>query len=137
MKKMLLVEDESDDAFLVKRAFERANIPCAVQIVTDGDKAVEYLSDTDRIHHPLPDLILLDIKLPRRNGIEVLHWIRSQPHLDCLPVVMLTNSDEPQFIGRAYREGANSYLVKPIKFQELEQMLPVLVNYWLKVNTVE
>ncbi|MDB6112273.1 MAG: response regulator [Pedosphaera sp.] len=133
----MLVEDESDDAFLVKRVFERASIPCAVQIITDGDKAVEYLSDTDRIKHPLPDLILLDIKLPRRNGIEVLHWIRSQPQLDCLPVVMLTNSDEPQFIGRAYREGANSYLVKPIKFQELEQMLPVLVNYWLKVNTVE
>jgi two-component system response regulator len=83
----------------------------------------------------VPDLILLDIKLPRRNGIEVLHWIRSQPHLACLPVVMLSNSDEPKWIGQAYREGANSYLIKPTRYQELEHMLPVLMDYWLKVNT--
>lgn len=134
---MLLVEDESDDAFLVKRAVERAKIPCTVQVVTDGDKAVEYLSDDDPIQHPLPDLILLDIKLPRRDGIEVLHWIRAQPNLDRLPVVMLTNSDEPQSIGIAYHEGANSYLVKPIQYQELEHMLPVLMDYWLMVNTAE
>jgi CheY-like chemotaxis protein len=135
MKRLLLVEDESDDAFLVKRAFERAKIPCTVEVLTDGDKAVNYLSDGDRGRRPLPDLILLDIKLPRRSGLEVLQWIRSHPELDRLPVVMLTNSDEPQSIGTAYHEGANSYLVKPIKYHELEHMLPVMMDYWLMVNT--
>jgi CheY-like chemotaxis protein len=138
MKTLLLVEDAEDDVFLMKRAFQRANLPCVVLIVEDGDKAIDYLSGTgpfsDRCAHPLPALVLLDIKLPRRSGLEVLKWIRSQPGLKGLPVVMLTNSNEPEDVENAYRLGANSYLVKPINYEELENILPRMMEYWLNVN---
>ncbi|MDB6122098.1 MAG: response regulator [Pedosphaera sp.] len=138
MKTLLLVEDSEDDIFLMKRAFDRANFPCSVQIVDDGDKAIDYLSGSgiyaDRFTYPLPALLLLDIKLPRRNGLEILQWIRSQPSLKGLPVVMLTNSNEPEDIDHAYALGANSYLVKPINYEQLEQTLPRLMEYWLTAN---
>src|SRR5215218_1570786 len=105
MKTLLLVEDSEDDVFLMKRAFDRANLSCAIQIVKDGDKAVDYLCGsgmyTDRFIYPLPTLVLLDIKLPHRSGLEILQWIRSQPNLKSLPVVMLTNSNEPEDIEHA------------------------------------
>lgn len=138
MKTLLLVEDSDDDLFLMKRSFERAEVPFNLQIVKDGDQAVDYLSGVeayaDRFTYPLPSLVLLDVKLPRRNGFEVLQWIRSQPDFTCLPVVMLTNSDEPIDIQKAYRIGANSYLVKPLNYEQLEKTLPLLMDYWMTAN---
>jgi CheY-like chemotaxis protein len=138
MKTLLLVEDSDDDVFLMKRAFDRANLRCSVQLANDGDKAIEYLAGhgvyADRQAFPVPALVLLDIKLPRCNGLEVLEWVRSQPEFMCLPVVMLTNSNEPEDVERAYRLGANSYLVKPIYYEQLEHTLPRLLEYWLTAN---
>jgi len=138
MKTLLLVEDSEDDVILMKRSFARADIHFDLHVVQDGDQAVEYLSGkgafADRTKNPLPTLVLLDVKLPRRNGLEVLSWIRSQPHLRGLPVVMLTSSSEPEDIDRAYGSGANSYLVKPINFEQLDKMLPLLMQYWLSAN---
>lgn len=137
-KTLLLVEDSDDDLFLMKRSLERAEAHFNLQIVKDGDAAVDYLSGTgvyaDRFTHPLPCLVLLDVKLPQLNGFEVLKWIRTQPDLACLPVVMLTNSDEPIDIQRAYRTGANSYLVKPLNYEQLEKTLPLLMDYWMTAN---
>src|SRR5689334_9053871 len=99
MKTVLLVEDNSDDALLMKMACQRSGIPHNLQIVTDGKAAIEYLSGkgvyADRVTYPLPQLIFLDIKLPFRSGHEILEWIRNEPGLKHLPVVMLTSSEEP------------------------------------------
>src|SRR6266852_4538612 len=103
--------------FLLKRAFATARIPAIFQFVTDGQEAIDYLSGTnqyaDRNEYPLPDLMLLDIKMPRLDGFAVLDWLRKQPCLKRLPVTMFSSSDMEKDIDRAYELGANSFLVKP------------------------
>jgi CheY-like chemotaxis protein len=115
---ILLVEDDSNDVLLLQRAFRRAGLNHALQVVSDGDQAVEYLSGegkySDRDTHPLPALILLDLKLPRRSGLEVLQWLRTQPVLvRSVPVIVLTSSRLSEDVDRAYSLGANSYMAKP------------------------
>jgi CheY-like chemotaxis protein len=135
---VLLAEDNSTDALMVRRAFTKASIQGTLEVVEDGDKAVAYLSGkrpfADRMRHPLPVLLLLDLKLPRRSGLEVLAWIRQQPGLKRLPVVVLTSSEENSDINRAYDLGANSYLVKPVNFDALLEMIKGLGLYWLVLN---
>ena len=114
----MLVEDDNADAMLIERAFRKARINNPVRRLGDGDAAVQYLSGIhpfeDRNANPLPILILLDLKLPRRSGFEVLSWIREQDNgLQRLPIVVLTSSSHSQDVNRAYDLGANSYLVKP------------------------
>jgi CheY-like chemotaxis protein len=135
---ILLVEDDPNDVFLIQRAFRRANIVNPVQVVQDGEAAVLYLSSqepyADRDRYPLPILMLLDLKLPRRSGLEVLEWLRQQPRLKRLPVVVLTSSRENIDVDRAYDLGANSYLVKPVAFDGLLNMVKTLNQYWLLMN---
>ena len=135
---ILLAEDNSTDALMVRRAFTKARLQGTLDVVDDGDKAVAYLSGqgefADRARHPLPALLLLDLKLPRRSGLEVLAWLRQQPGLRRLPVVVLTSSEESADINRAYEEGANSYLVKPVDFDALLEMVKGLGLYWLVLN---
>jgi CheY-like chemotaxis protein len=135
---ILLVEDDPNDAVLLERAFRRAGLLYPLNVVTDGDQAVDFLQGTgkfkDRIKYPLPDLMLLDLKLPRRSGHEVLKWLRSRPGLRRLPVVVLTSSSEPTDIVAAYDEGTNSYLVKPPNADLLSQMVLLLEKYWLSLN---
>ncbi|WP_338766484.1 response regulator [Massilia sp. METH4] len=135
---LLLVEDNPDDVLLARRALKKAGLPVAMQIVEDGDEAVAYLDGTgrfaDRGRHPLPGLVLLDLKLPRRPGLEVLRWVRDQAALDTTPVVVLTSSSEDEDIQKAYALGANSYLQKPVAFNGLVQLLGVLDLYWFKNN---
>jgi len=135
---ILLAEDNSTDALMVRRAFSKANLQGTLEVVDDGDKAVVYLSGqgefADRARYPLPVLLLLDIKLPRRSGLEVLAWLRQQPGLKRLPVVVLTSSEESADINRAYDLGANSYLVKPVNFDALLAMVKGLGLYWLVFN---
>src|SRR5437879_4609618 len=130
MKTLLLAEDRPEDVFIMMRALQRVKFACHLQVSPDGSKIIEYLSGTgqyvDRKVFPIPDLILLDIKMPRRTGHEVLDWIRARPEFNQLPVVMLTGSNEPSDLERAYSAGANSYLVKPVLYQEFERMLPCL-----------
>jgi CheY-like chemotaxis protein len=135
---VLLVEDNPDDALLTRRAFTKAGIPKLLQVVGDGERAVAYLAGNgdfaDRDRFPLPLLVLLDLKLPRRSGFEVLEWLRVQPGLRRLPVVVLTSSDQSADVNRAFDLGANSYLVKPVKFDALLDMVKALNLYWLLLN---
>jgi CheY-like chemotaxis protein len=135
---ILLVEDNPDDALLVQRSFRRAQVQAAIHVVHDGDAAVAYLAGDhpfeDRLKYPLPSLMLLDLKLPRRSGFEVLEWVRRQPGLRRLPVVMLTSSAEDRDVARAYDSGANSFLVKPVSPTAMSQMAATLSSYWLTFN---
>jgi CheY-like chemotaxis protein len=135
---ILLVEDDPNDVFLIQRAFRRINLANPIQVVQDGEAAVLYLSGqepyADRDRYPFPILVLLDLKLPRRSGLEVLEWLRQQPKLRRLPVVVLTSSRENSDLNRAYDLGANSYLVKPVAFDGLLEMVRSLNQYWLILN---
>ena len=136
---ILLVEDNPTDVLLIQRAFEHAKLANLVRVVSDGDRAIEYLTGqgayADREQHPLPILILLDNKLPRRSGLEVLAWLRAQEMLKRIPVVMLTSSPRERDVNQAYDSGVNSYLVKPVEFDALLQMLKTVNLYWVMFNT--
>ena len=136
---ILLVEDNATDVLLIKRALGKTRVANPIQVVGDGDAAVEYLAGdgvyTDRAQYPLPILIMLDLKLPRRSGLEVLAWLRAQDHLRRIPVVMLTSSNGPRDVDAAYDEGVNSYLVKPVEFDGLVEMFQAVNFYWLMMNT--
>lgn len=135
---ILHVEDDPNDVLLVERAIKKANAPAVLRSVADGDMALAYLkgenSFADREHYPLPDLILLDLKMPRKSGLEVLSWIREQPLLKRLLVVVFTSSKHDQDINRAYDLGANSYLVKPVGFDSLLETVKQIHLYWGNLN---
>ena len=135
---ILIAEDNPDDVTLIRRAFVKAALPSSLQIVRDGDSAIAYLSGTDgfedREAFPFPALLLLDLKLPRRSGFDILTWIRSHQHLRRLPIVVLTSSREGGDINRAYELGANSYLMKPVKFEHLLEMVKTVNQYWIGMN---
>jgi CheY-like chemotaxis protein len=135
---ILLVEDDPNDVLLVQRAFRKCNIVNHFNVVGEGEQAVSYLagqgSYSNRLQFPLPGLMLLDLKLPRKSGLEVPDWVRQQPGLKRLPVVILTSSKQSFDINRAYDLGANSYLVKPVGFADLQQMVSTLNLYWVRLN---
>ena len=137
---ILLVEDDYNDVLLIQRAFRKANIKPLVSTVSDGDETILYLQGkgkyADRSQYPLPLLVLLDLKLPRRSGLEVLAWIRQQPQLKRLLVVVLTSSQENSDLAQAYDLGANSYLVKPIDFHEFVRLVQLIDDYWFKTNQI-
>jgi len=131
----LLVEDDLNDIFLVKRAFKIAQIENPLQIVTDGQEAINYLKGdgkyADREAHPLPKLIVMDIKMPRRTGFEVLEWVKSKEGpLRRIPIVIVSSSDNPSDINRAYELGANAYMVKPMDFRAVEHLFNTITQYW-------
>jgi CheY-like chemotaxis protein len=133
-KPILVVEDNSADVILIRRAFEKIRLVNPVQVVTHGDAAVDYLSGqgmyADRRRFPLPVLILLDLILPRRSGIEVLQWLRAQQNLQHIPVAVLTLSQQDQDVNAAYDIGVHSYLVKPVHLDGLLQLLKTTNLYW-------
>src|SRR4051812_31055315 len=131
---ILIAEDDSDDAFLLMRAFGKAGITNPLDLVSDGQKVVNYFEQLPRKKSLLPRLLLLDIKMPLLNGFDVLRWVRSQPGLKRLPIIMLTSSDEEKDINRAYDLGANSYLIKPPDMEGLELLTLKLCDYWLAIN---
>lgn len=135
---ILLVEDDSNDVLLIQRSFRTARLANPLQVVVDGEEAVAYLSGqgpyADRECSPLPVMMLLDLKLPRKSGFEVLEWLRQQPGLKRLPVVVLTGSKETTDVDRAYDLGVNSYLVKPVTATGLLDMVKAFDLYWLILN---
>jgi CheY-like chemotaxis protein len=135
---ILLVEDDRNDILLLQRAFRKANLANPLMVVTDGEEAIAYLGGqgqyADRGQFPLPVIVLLDLKLPRRSGLEVLAWLREQPTLRRLPVVVLTASREGTDINTAYELGASSYLVKPVSFDNLVEIVKTLNLYWVIMN---
>lgn len=132
---ILLVEDNSTDVLLLRRAFRKAGVSNPLQVAGDGDQAMAYLtgegSYADRDRHPWPSLMLLDIKLPRQSGFEVLTWMRREPALRRVPVVMLTSSAQSADIARAYDAGANAYHVKPSDSEGFLALAEALKTYWL------
>ena len=139
-KTLLLAEDSEDDVFFMERALQRRRVNCTFRIVKDGQEAIDYLSGNgqyaDRSAFPLPSLMILDIKMPRVSGLEVLEWIRNNKDeaLSNIPIVMLTSSSQQRDIDLAYSLGANSYLVKPIMNEQLEATIQSVTDYWLKLN---
>lgn len=135
---ILLVEDDPDDVELMQYAFAKAAITNPLVVVTDGDDAVSYVSGShdyaNRNRYPQPALVLLDLKLPRRSGLEVLEFIRKQEVTQHTPVVVLTSSSQREDITRAYRGGANSYLVKPVNREGLLDMVKAIQAYWVELN---
>jgi CheY-like chemotaxis protein len=138
MKTVLLVEDNDDDIFVMKMACQRTGIPHSLKVVTDGAMAVDYLSGAgqfaDRTDYPLPDVVFLDIRMPKRNGHEVLKWIRDQAELKNLPVVMLTLSTQTEDVEKAYQLGVTSYLQKVSCLAEFGQGVRIILKYWLELN---
>ncbi|UCD19629.1 MAG: response regulator [candidate division WOR-3 bacterium] len=132
---ILLVEDDHNDVLLIKRAFQKVNIANPIVVLNDGEQAISYLAGREPyVGRALPMLVLLDLKLPRKSGHEVLEWLRQQQTLKRLPVVVLTASSESSDVNRAYDLGANSYLVKPVTFDALVEMVRTLNLYWLILN---
>jgi CheY-like chemotaxis protein len=135
---LLLVEDSEHDVFLMKRALKQAEIHNPVYVIGDGEQAIDYLSGNgefaDREAFPFPALVFLDLKLPLKSGHDVLEWIRQTGGMSELVVVVLTSSDEPSDINRAYKLGANSYLVKPPSLIQLRDLAKSFKWYWLQYN---
>lgn len=130
-RRILLVEDDPNDIFLIERACKRAGLNWNLIVAADGEEASRILTENG----DLPEILLLDLKLPRKSGLELLSWIREQPSpLKRLPVVMLTSSNQTVDINLAYDLGANSYLVKPVKFELLLELVKKLDEYWFNVN---
>jgi CheY-like chemotaxis protein len=126
---ILLVDDDPDDVTLAMRALARQNLANRVHVVGDGAEALAYLRESGR-----PRLVLLDLKLPKVTGLEVLEQIRRDPRLQTLPVVILTSSREEPDVARAYALGANSYIVKPVDFDQFLRAVSEVGMYWLLIN---
>jgi CheY-like chemotaxis protein len=135
---VLLVEDDPDDILLTQIAFEKARLANPLEIARDGEEAIAYLSGegkfANRNQYPLPVLVMLDLKMPKVNGFQVLEWLRSHPEIGHLPVAIMTSSDEDPDVKRAYALGADSYLVKPPDARALLALVQRINAYWLIVN---
>jgi two-component system response regulator len=135
---VLLVEDNPDDEELTRLALQQCSVPNKVIVARDGAEALELLSGAgnhlDNEDPSLPELILLDLKLPKVSGLEVLESIRANPRTRLIPVVVLTSSSERDDILSCYLFGANSYVRKPVNFKEFREMMELLGSYWLVLN---
>jgi CheY-like chemotaxis protein len=136
-RSILVAEDNENDIILLRRAARNARFTNPLSIVNDGEEVIAYLHGdgkyADRRRYPLPALLLLDLKMPRKNGFEVLQWLRDQRQFTDLQVVVLSTCDDIRDINRAYELGANSFLVKPMFFSEFVGMLEALHSYCLRV----
>lgn len=130
-KTILLVEDNADDEQLTLRAMRHSEIPNIIRVARDGAEALEFLYGSDA---RLPDLILMDLKLPKVSGLEVLERIRKEPSTRTIPIVVLTSSDEERDIMESYNLRANSYIRKPVDFDEFIDAVKQLGLYWLSMN---
>jgi two-component system, response regulator len=131
---IMLVDDSPDDVALTMRAFKKNNITNKVVVASDGEEALRYLLPDDDSSNPTPDLVLLDINLPKINGLEVLRRLRQDERTRYLPVVVLTTSNEERDIIETYNLGANSFVRKPVVFGDFLEAVRVLGMYWLLVN---
>jgi CheY-like chemotaxis protein len=136
---ILLAEDREDDILVIRRAFAKSTFPYLLRVVRNGEEVLSYLRGEppydDRAMFPLPALLLLDLNMPRKDGFEVLEWIRQQPDLFSLRVVVLTSSELSSDTTRAYEAGANSFLVKPTDFQNYVELTEFINGFWLQFNS--
>jgi CheY-like chemotaxis protein len=135
---VLFVDDDPNDVFLIKRAFKDANIQVPLTVAHDGQEAIDYLSGvgqySNRVLYPLPCLLILDLKMPRKTGLEVLAWLRAQPVFRCLPVMILSSSAHRYDVERAYQLGANSFVVKPGSIEKRAALASHIKEFWLELN---
>lgn len=134
-KTILLVEDDSNDVLLLQRALKQSGVGVDLQVVSKGSEAIKYLEGqghfVDRSKFPLPDMVLLDMMLPMKSGLEVLRFIRHTQFLKNLVVIILTSSQDGNDMQRAYVLGANCYLIKPADFNESKKQITQICKYWL------
>ena len=132
---ILVAEDDAQHALLIRAAFSAAGLANPIHLVEDGEQAVAYLAGTeryaDRGRYPVPALVLLDLHMPGRSGLEVLAWLRACPELGRVPVLVLTASEEAADIDEAFQAGADSYLIKPVGFDALLDVVRNLALRWL------
>jgi CheY-like chemotaxis protein len=135
---ILIAEDREDDVVLIRRCLTRAHIFNPIQVVHNGDEVLAYLKAegkfAKRDEFPLPTLLLLDLKMPGTDGFAVLQWIRQQPVLKALRVIVLTSSQDIRDVNEAYELGANSFLVKPMDFENFVEIGRFLKDYWLRTD---
>jgi CheY-like chemotaxis protein len=133
-----VADDDAHDALLLKLTAEKLNLEIPLRTVCDGVEAIDYLlgrnAYTDRQAHPFPSILLLDLKMPKMSGFDVLNFVRTQPGVRQLPVIIFSSSDDPGDIRRAYEGGANSYLCKPVSNEGLTELLTALRCYWYQFN---
>lgn len=131
---ILLVEDNPDHVILTKMVFDKYNVANKVYVATDGAEAIDFIYHRGKYNNgnnsPRPGLILLDVKLPKMDGFEVLKQLKGDPEYSSIPVVMLTTSSQDEEIVRGYAEGANSYVTKPVKFSEFAEKVKSIGLYW-------
>jgi len=132
---ILLVEDRDDDVYLVRRALSQAGVRNPFFVVPNGEEALAYIDGlgkySNRDEFPLPDIMLLDLKMPRMDGYEVLRVVRSRAEFKALRIIVLTSSEDLQDVNKAYELGANSFLVKPLEFENYAAMMRTLCSFWL------
>jgi CheY-like chemotaxis protein len=134
--RILLVEDNPDDVELTLRAFEKHNLANEIIVARDGEEAVDILFQRGKegVKQQVPDLILLDLKLPKMDGLEVLRQVKENPRTKVIPVVILTSSKEENDLNESYRLGANSYIRKPVNFKKFTEVVIQLGLYWMVIN---
>jgi CheY-like chemotaxis protein len=134
---ILLAEDDENDVQMFRRAFQQLAIDSPVQVVSNGEEALAYFKGigrfSNRAEFPLPDILLLDLKMPRKNGFEVLEWLRGQERLRDMRIVVLTTSADKKDIQKAYQLGAASFITKPLDFAEFREAMSGLYAFW-KLN---
>ena len=137
---VLLADDDPDDRLLIKEALEESRLVVDLRSVEDGEELMDYLHRRGRYVEPNasphPDLILLDLKMPRKNGHQALEEIKCTPELRCIPIVVLTTSKAEEDVARAYASGANSFIVKPTSFGSLIEVMKTLRGYWFELITL-
>ncbi|MBC8097058.1 MAG: response regulator [Akkermansiaceae bacterium] len=131
---VLHVDDDANDTALMQAASRKAQVGFQLLNVSDGEEAIAYLCAAEDKAVTMPSLVLLDMKMPRASGVEILHWIRQHPKLNRLPVIVLSGSELQEDIRRAYAEGANSYLVKPLGFEALVELIRKISSVWLNAK---
>jgi len=135
---ILLVENDPDDVFFFRQALREANLNVRMWVACDGQEAIDYLDRqgafAELTGNSCPSLVLLDLRIPNKNGFEVLAWVRQQPELKRLVVVVLTSSTQREDIDRAYYLGANAYLVKPANFKSMVDLVKSIHSFWLGSN---
>jgi len=135
---ILVAEDDDNDAFLLEHAFQEARIPNPLCRARDGQEAIDYLADAGRVPSSgsrlRPSLLLLDVKMPRKTGWDVLHWLRNESSLRYLPVIVFSSSAQREDIDRAYQMGANSFIVKPSSTQKRAELAKCIEALWLQFN---
>jgi CheY-like chemotaxis protein len=135
---VLVAEDEPTDALILRIAFEQAGIPLSLVVVGDGEEAVNYLCGnppyTDRSVHPIPVLILLDLKMPRMTGFDVLAWLASRPDFKHVPAIIFSSSSEEQDVSRARQMGARDYFIKPHSISDYVKIVQTIRSRWLSTT---